>query len=664
MKNSSSICGRHIKGLTDSIDSWPTFDEGILQNEKLSNYLKRKQGVKLYIDGHQSELIKQETGFSSSQIYRLITERCLATHQDGYLYGWRGLIPNINIKEYKRKTQINIDNFGYGAAGVLGFIFDCYPDIKHEFDNRLLNTKSNTQLKSTKIPRQAHWRWFLDQLRQLGYEEKGKWPFNTKSLGYASINRYIDKVLLSNPKIAIRSLASPEVEKKLKANDGVDRPKLNIYQRIEMDSHKIDGRFCILIPHFEGGYTPKIIHRLWVTVIVEVASRAVLGYYLSVGKEVNKEDIIKTIKRALSVWQPRTDLICGISYNENAGFPSSLAPDFIGACWDETNVDGALAEKCSTVEIILRDVVQSKLYSPDTGFLSRRSLDDRPYVETFFRHLSKGAFHKLSNTTGGKPADIQGRKPDQIAINSQFQLEYVEELLDVLIANYNAKQHSSLGYRSPLEYLKFLSSRSDVSLRHADPDLVKSLLSHRKKCMVLGNLEQGRKPYLNFEGARYSNEILQQRYDLINQKVWVTNYLEDDARLVQCTTMDGHSLGVLRAAPPWHKLPHSVKLRKLINSLITRKRLSIYKNQDAIEAFLDFCETQKSQKLPVYPGYLEIRRILSQQREYFLEEKLLPANAFNIAAEKSKPLSKIKNPSGLTDELPPRRMAATERELP
>jgi hypothetical protein len=60
-----------------------------------------------------------------------------------------------------------------------------------------------------------------------------------------------------------------------------------------MDSHKIDGRFCILIPHLDGGYTPKIIHRLWVTVIVEVTSRAVLGYYLSVGKEVTKEDILK-----------------------------------------------------------------------------------------------------------------------------------------------------------------------------------------------------------------------------------------------------------------------------------------------------------------------------------------------------------------------------------
>jgi hypothetical protein len=32
------------------------------------------------------------------------------------IYGWRGLIPDINIKEYKRKSQIKVDNFGYGAS--------------------------------------------------------------------------------------------------------------------------------------------------------------------------------------------------------------------------------------------------------------------------------------------------------------------------------------------------------------------------------------------------------------------------------------------------------------------------------------------------------------------------------------------------------------------
>lgn len=659
---SNDLIGRQIKGMSESIETWPTFDEAILQDEILNNYLRRKQAVKLYFQGYSKETIKKETNFGISHIYRLITERCLATHQDGYIYGWRGLIPNANIKEYKRKTTINVDNFGYGASGALGFIFDCYPEIKLEFDKRVLKTKSNNLLKSTEVPRLALWRWFLDRLREHGFEETGKWPFNTKTMGYTSINRYVDNLLFSNPKAAIKSLASPEVEKKIKSNDGVDRPKLNVYQRVEMDSHKLDGRFCIMIPQIDGGHTAKIIHRLWVTVIVEVTSRAVLGYYLSLGKEVNKNDIIRTIKMALSVWRPRENLFSEISYYEGAGFPSSMSPLFASVCWDETNIDGALAEKCNTVETLLRDVVKSNLHSPDSGFLSRRSLDDRPYVETFFRQLSQGAFHKLSNTTGSKPEDIQGRKPDQIAINSQFQLEYVEELLDVLIANYNVTPHTSLGFRSPLKYLEFLSSRSDTTLRYADPDLVKSLLSYRKKCPVVGNLTQGRKPHVNFEGARYSNEILKQRYDLIGQSVWITNHFEDDARLVQCTTLDGHSLGVLRAAPPWHKLPHSLKIRKQINSLISNKKLFLSVNEDAVEGFLNFCEKQNN-KLPVYPGYLEIRRILSQQRESLVDENILAINtdteSSNDPSDKRDHKLKNNKKSVSNDLLPPRRMAVS-----
>ena len=511
MNNSN---GRKIKGMIQDVDTWPTFDEGVLQGDILEKYLSRKHAVQLYLEGISEKNIKEETGFKRAYLYRLITERCLAIHQDGNIQGWRGLIPNINIKEYKRQNAIHVDSFGYGAAGALGYILDCHPELKIKFDQKILKTRKSNGLSATKVPRKANYRWFLDELRKLKYEEKGKWPFNTELMGYVSINKYMDKIILSNPQVALKVLTNPYAEKKLKASDGVDRPKLSIYQRVEMDSHKIDGRFCILIPQIDGGYSPKIIYRLWVTVIVEVVSRAVLGYYLSLGKEVNKEDILRTIKMALSIWKPKSNLISNIKYLSEAGFPSSMSSEFAGVCWDETNVDGALAERCATIEKYLHDVVHSSLASPISGFLSRRSLDDRPYVEAFFRNLSKGAFHKLSNTTGNKPQDIKGRKPEEIAINSQFQLEYVEELLDVIIANYNITPHSGLGYRSPLEYLKFLSTRSNLSLRYADSELVNSTLSYKKKCTVLGNIEQGRKPYINFARARYTNEILSQRFEI------------------------------------------------------------------------------------------------------------------------------------------------------
>jgi hypothetical protein len=96
--------------------------------------------------------------------------------------------------------------------------------------------------------------------------------------------------------------------------------------------------------------------------------------------------------------------------------PSGLSNHFVGICWDETSVDGALAETCKHVESVLDDMVGSKLISPKSGYSSRRSKDDRPFIESFFRSLASRGFQKLSNTTGSKPSEKKGRDPDKVAL--------------------------------------------------------------------------------------------------------------------------------------------------------------------------------------------------------------------------------------------------------
>jgi hypothetical protein len=382
-----------------------------------------------------------------------------------------------------------------------------------------------------------------------------------------------------------------------------------------MDAHKLDGRFCVMMPQVTGGYLPKIVHRIWVIVILDIVSRVVPGYYLSMGREVSKEDVMRTIKMALTRWHRRKLAFSDVAYLDEAALPSGFSDKFLGVCWDETSVDGALAETCNHVRQSLEDVVGSELLSPERGFSSRRSKDDRPFIESFFRKLASQGFQRMSNTTGGKPKDKQGRNPESIAVTSQFQLEYAEELLDVLIANYNATPHTSLGHRSPLAYLQYVCSKSGEALRYADPDSVQGILSYRKKCRVRGGLEQGRRPFVNFDGAQYTNDILGQRFDLVGKHIWVINHLEDDARVAQAFTLDGQSLGILRAAPPWHKMPHSLRVRRAINSAVRRRMFTIASGVDAVEVFLDFCEAQTDRKLPVHPAYLEARRILVQQAE-------------------------------------------------
>ena len=659
-------CG--LAGREDLVDTakWLTPDEGALSSERRALYIARKQAIELHLAGVSFEQIKKMTTLSKRQIYRLLKERCLEIHPDGQVYGWRGLLPFMRINSYTRRTKIKVTQFGHGAAGALQSLLSAHPEVREAFNTRIQDVSLSNKLKGTKLSRMKLCRWFLDRLRELGYESRKDWPFNTRSLGYCSICRYIISVLATNPKALANSLGGPDLVKKLKTGDGTNRPVFKFMQRVEMDAHKLDGRFCVSIPQMGGGCLERIIHRLWVIVIIEVVSRAVIGYYFSVRREVSQDDVLRTIKRGLGRWSLREVSFCKTPYLPGAGLLSTLGDQYTGLCWDECSVDGALAETCHRVRKELTETVGAELLEPESSFSKRRSKDDRPFIEAFFRNLAGGAFQQMSNTTGSKPQDKKGRHPEEVAITSRFQFEYAEELLDVLIANYNATPHSGINNRTPLEYAKFLHQASASEFRYADSQRVEKLLSLRKLCTVRGGARAGRAPYVEFYCARYSNEILQNRQDLVGSKIWVICHKEDDCRIALASTMDGLSLGVLRAAPPWSSSPHSLSVRGAICQARLQGRISLSSDCDAIEVFIQFAESQDRGKLPIHPAYLEARRILTLAAEQsigasMLESAKARATAINtVSKENPKQTTDEHKRSSLpTQQLPPRRVAAS-----
>ncbi|MFL9869740.1 hypothetical protein PQR67_36725 [Paraburkholderia fungorum] len=671
-----SNCSRRTVG-GRSIDTaqWATPDEGALEGDRRVLYLARKQAVRLYLSGATADTIKKLTSLGSKQAYRLIRERCLETHPDGRPYGWRGLVPWFRVNPYRRRKKVHVDQFGSGAAGAMQALLECLPDLRDAFDKRIRASGPGKQLVEIRRSRRRHCRWFLDQLRSLGYEARNEWPFGTSSQGYFSICRYIDSVLAANPRSLAAATGGPDLAAKLKTGDGTRRPVLKFMQRVEMDAHKLDGRFCVSLPLMDGGFREKIVHRLWVVVLLEVVSRVVLGYYFSIRREVSSDDVLRAVKRALGKWSLRPVSFCETPYLDGAGLLSVLGKDFVGLCWDETSVDGALAETCRHVRDALRDAVGSALLDPETSFSKRRSKDDRPFIETFFRNLAGRGFQRLSNTTGAKPQDRKGREPEAVALASRFQYEYAEELLDVLIANYNASPHKGIGDRTPLDYARFLYQHSGQNFRQVDAGLVEALFSIRKPCTVRGGAEQGRLPFVEFYYASYTNEVLQSRQDLVGSAIWVICHKEDDCRVARASTLDGMSLGVLRAAPPWNISPHSLSVRAAICQARSRGQLTIPAGGDGVEVFLHYVESQARNRLPVHPAYLEARRILAAAAEQSVGASMLDiamarartSDASSGLIESTETDSRDggtkagnaapQKPSSRSPTLPPRRMA-------
>ena len=569
----------------------------------------------MYLDGATESELKETTGLSRSNVYRFIVERCLATHTDGTLMGWRGALPFLRIQQYHRQTQPSIKvPTCAGTSGALQWLFESPGGAELEAKFRKEIVGKVPKLASSKRPKQDLFSWFLKELRSAGLEARGEWPFNVERMGYVTIGKFIDRVMGENPRRQRHLLGGKEAERKARAGDGTERPKLRVFERVECDAHKLDARMVVLIPSPHGGYEARKIHRIWVIVIIEIESRAVLGYHLSFHIECNAEDVLRAVKRSLTLWRPKELQFSKVAYADGAALPSAHHERYVGACWDEFSVDGAMANICARVERQLHEVVGSKVLKPQDPacYSSRRSKDDRPFIESFFRQLASGGFHRLAPTTGSKPKDKRGADPDAAAASTQFQLEYAEELLDALIANYNATPHSGLGYRSPLAQLDFLCGRDPARLRQADAGEVRRMVGVRKLCTVKGGIDSGRRPYFHFENARYSAEWLCQRTDLIGKLLWVHIEDEDDARWATVSTQKGEFLGAVRAAPPWHLSPHTLYMRRAIRALNKNRLMHLTSQCDAVEELIRYAEGSKGKKLPPHPAYLEARRVLQQ----------------------------------------------------
>ncbi|MBQ0921166.1 hypothetical protein KBW71_22240 [Hydrogenophaga aromaticivorans] len=103
----------------DQIDTstWAPLDEAALSDEHKRLYKARKAGIEAFLRGASGREIKEVSDFSRTQIYRLITERCLVLYKDGLPAGWRGLKPHERLVPYTRTAPLVPDPWGAGTAG-------------------------------------------------------------------------------------------------------------------------------------------------------------------------------------------------------------------------------------------------------------------------------------------------------------------------------------------------------------------------------------------------------------------------------------------------------------------------------------------------------------------------------------------------------------------
>ena len=115
------------------------------------------------------------------------------------------------------------------------------------------------------------------------------------------------------------------------------------YEVVEFDGHKIDLRLTLRIDDPFGFETLLVLHRIWILVLFDVASRAVIGYALALGREYNKDEMAVALQSALTPHRTRDSKIPALRVRAGGGFPSEVIPETAWACWNPLRFGSGIA---------------------------------------------------------------------------------------------------------------------------------------------------------------------------------------------------------------------------------------------------------------------------------------------------------------------------------
>ena len=571
------------------IDGWPTVDTNALPPGMRATFDRRRHAIELYASGTTAREIDKQTGINVRQLYHLL-DRCLKQSDDGTVHGFRGLLKHNRVGSYRRAATLRVTDaqLGSGLAGAFALLLERYPSLatwlrRQIRDHAVVLTQLTTDegLRTRLGGLTALHQRFLSECRSLGITA-ADYPLNTSRMAIRSLCAYVKAEMVRGFAPAARAAGATHL-KGLPREQGAAAPAATRpYQVVEFDGHRLDVRLKIVVLDPLGFEQEFEIERIWLLVILDVCTRAVLGYHLVLEREYSRYDVIKTIERALTPHRPRSFTLSDLDYG-NGGFPSGKLPELGYATWQWIKLDNAKANLAADSLTALCEFVGC---FADAG--PAHQPDDRPYVERFFGTIATTLSSRLPGYTGSNPRDLRRQLADPKGNLRLFvSLDELEQLIEVSLATYNATPHGGLNGRTPMEAMQYRVRGKGEMLQWLPEPKRRTLclMQSAYRCRVRGYLDQGIRPHINLFQVRYTNAVLASSGVLLGKELRVY-YNSDDLRTVRAFLADGTELGVLKAQGAWGEIAHDLKLRREIMKLRGRRQLSAALSQEFVDRFV------------------------------------------------------------------------------
>jgi putative transposase len=600
-----------IPELLADLARWPGVDRSALPEDRRHDFDQRVEAVRLFVEEKDVTLtaIARRTRVQREQLYRLL-QRCMSKHADGRIYGFRGLLPHQHLKEYERHAAVKatVPRGRGGSAGAMSQLLRRLPALERWLTQAA--RKRNRPLREGEFREvrpslhRMH-RQFLDKCRELGVRDH-EWPFNRDGLGFRSFQSFVYGVKASRGRAEPEEEeAAPAVEAPTTELDDEMPPALMPFDAVQFDGHKIDMRLTLKFIDPFGMEALFEITRIWILVCLDVVTRAVLGYCIAASSEYDNDDVARALQSCFGPRQAPKLTIPALSIREGGGFPSDLFERARYPGWKWFQYDNARANLAEATLRRLSDIVGCYVHAGRLG-----EPNDRAFIERFFAVVARSGLHQLPGSTGSSVDDIVRSLAD---LGPDLQLRMtVEELcqvIEVMLGDYNGESHGGLGGRTPLEAMRYWLEKPGVHVRQLPAPKRRQMMFLQEA--VLKRVRGSGGPHVNFEGVRYSSDILRANPHLVGKQIRVY-FNTQDIRQLHAFFEDGAELGILVAARSWRRTAHSLRQRKEILRLVRLGKLRYRPDEDAIEAYSLYKRRQARTKKTAATALAELQMTIQQ----------------------------------------------------
>lgn len=545
---------------------WLPVNPKHLDQSKRERFERRKLGLDLYLSGSMPiREVLERAKLSRSELRRVVN-RAFLTSPDGRPCGYLACIPGLRLKAYER-----VDTSNNGKAGRFQLFLITHPELKKLLEAWALGKKAVGETKIRGRYYKRIWQAFRATAEEGGIDPLTTYPFTNCDGGREAIRNYCTRLKLFH-RVAGATIDYGDQIGFLNSNsDGFARvaKSLRPYAEVQLDGHRLDTELVVKLAGPDGQLVELDISRCWLIVAIDVASRAVLGYSISLSENYTSEDVLACIQTIYKPWMPLDLPTDRIHYQAGAGLPSGVIPSCAGRAFDRLRMDNAWSHHSTTTQ---KRIIASGVNEVVTNQPGRPRSD--AIVERFMSTFEESTLHQFPTTTGFGPGDPRRRSPTKAAKRLQLTFEDLTIIVDVAISNYNVTPHTSLHGLSPRQYIERRIDEGRDFIRHVpeeDRDGL-HLFEVEYDVTLRRSAKQAHAVSFKFLHVRYHSDALAARPDLACERVIFRTSLTD-LRTGLLFLRDGTCLGEVQADIAWMAQPHNHRVRRAIFKLVRQGKL-------------------------------------------------------------------------------------------